>query len=288
MPVALELISQHRCFGGTQRYYRHESTQIGLPMRFSVFVPPQAEAGPVPVLFYLAGLTCTEETFMIKAGAQRLAAELGVMLVAPDTSPRGANVPGEEESWDLGTGAGFYVDAVTPAWRDHYRMYSYVTDELHAIVTGDTLPGDASRTGIFGHSMGGHGALVLALRNPGKFRSVSAFAPIAAPSLCPWGKKAFAAYLGGNETDWAAYDASVLMRGLKQPFPAGILIDQGESDQFLADQLYPEVFEAACAAAGQPLTLRRQPGYDHGYYFISTFIEDHIRFHVERLGKPAA
>lgn len=287
MPVALELISQHRCFGGTQRYYRHESAQIGLPMRFSVFVPPQADDGPVPVLFYLAGLTCTEETFMIKAGAQRLAAELGVMLVAPDTSPRGANVAGEEESWDLGTGAGFYVDATTSAWRDHYRMYSYITEELYDIVTGGTLPGDALRTGIFGHSMGGHGALVLALRNPDKFRSVSAFAPIAAPSRCPWGKKAFGAYLGDNAEAWAEYDASEIVRGLANPFPAGILIDQGEADQFLAEQLYPEVFEAACAAAGQPLTLRRQAGYDHGYYFISTFIEDHIRFHVERLGKPA-
>ncbi|QEK90485.1 S-formylglutathione hydrolase [Achromobacter insolitus] len=287
MAVALELISQHRCFGGWQRYYRHESAEIGLPMRFSVYIPPQAEQGPVPVLFYLAGLTCTEETFMIKSGAQRLAAELGVMLVAPDTSPRGANVAGEDESWDLGTGAGFYVDATTPAWRGHYRMYSYVTQELHGIVTGEALPGDASRTGIFGHSMGGHGALVLALRNPGKFRSVSAFAPIAAPSQCPWGKKAFGAYLGDKVEDWAAYDASELMRGATNPFPAGILIDQGESDQFLAEQLYPEVFEAACAAAGQPLNLRRQPGYDHGYYFISTFIEDHIRFHVERLGKPA-
>ncbi|MGE8687420.1 MAG: S-formylglutathione hydrolase [Achromobacter sp.] len=286
MAVALELISQHRCFGGWQRYYRHESTEIGLPMRFSVYVPPQAEQGPVPVLFYLAGLTCTEETFMIKAGAQRLAAELGVMLVAPDTSPRGANVPGEDESWDLGTGAGFYVDATAPDWRTHYRMYSYVTAELHGIVTGDALPGDASRAGIFGHSMGGHGALVLALRNPGKFRSVSAFAPIAAPSLCPWGKKAFGAYLGADEREWAAYDASALMRQARQPFPDGILIDQGESDQFLAEQLYPEVFEAACAEAGQPLALRRHEGYDHGYYFISTFIEDHIRFHVERLGKP--
>ncbi|MCY1530511.1 S-formylglutathione hydrolase YeiG [compost metagenome] len=288
MASALELISQHRCFGGWQRYYRHESTEIGLPMRFSVYVPPQAEQGPVPVLFYLAGLTCTEETFMIKAGAQRLAAELGVMLVAPDTSPRGANVPGEDESWDLGTGAGFYVDATTPAWRAHYRMYSYVTEELHGIVTGDALPGDASRTGVFGHSMGGHGALVLALRNPGKFRSVSAFAPIAAPSQCPWGKKAFGAYLGAEIQDWAAYDASALMRQAQRPFPDGILIDQGEADQFLAEQLYPEVFEAACAAAGQPLVLRRHEGYDHGYYFISTFIEDHIRFHVERLGKPAA
>lgn len=287
MPASLELISQHRCFGGSQRYYRHESAEIGLPMRFSVFVPPQAEHGPVPVLFYLAGLTCTEETFMIKAGAQRLAAELGVMLVAPDTSPRGANVPGEDESWDLGTGAGFYLDATTAAWRTHYRMDSYVTGELHGIVTR-ALPGDAARVGIFGHSMGGHGALVLALRHPGKFRSVSAFAPIAAPSQCPWGQKAFGAYLGDNRDAWAAYDASALMRGLRQPFPDGILVDQGTADQFLAEQLYPEVFEAACASAGQPLTLRRQEGYDHGYYFISTFIEDHIRFHVERLGKPAA
>ena len=287
MPASLELISQHRCFGGSQRYYRHESAEIGLPMRFSVFVPPQAEHGPVPVLFYLAGLTCTEETFMIKAGAQRLAAELGVMLVAPDTSPRGANVPGEDESWDLGTGAGFYLDATTAAWRTHYRMDSYVTGELHGIVTS-ALPGDAARVGIFGHSMGGHGALVLALRHPGKFRSVSAFAPIAAPSQCPWGQKAFGAYLGENRDAWAAYDASALMRGLRQPFPDGILVDQGTADQFLAEQLYPEVFEAACASAGQPLTLRRQEGYDHGYYFISTFIEDHIRFHVERLGKPAA
>ena len=256
-------------------------------MRFSVFAPPQSEHAPVPVLFYLAGLTCTEETFMIKAGAQRLAAELGVMLVAPDNSPRGANVPGEDESWDLGTGAGFYLDATTSAWRTHYRMDSYVTRELHGIVT-TALPGDASRVGIFGHSMGGHGALVLALRNPGKFRSVSAFAPIAAPSHCPWGQKAFGAYLGENHDDWAAYDASALMRGLRQPFPGGILLDQGSADQFLAEQLYPEVFEAACASAGQPLVLRRQEGYDHGYYFISTFIEDHIRFHVERLGKPAA
>lgn len=288
MAVALELISQHRCFGGWQRYYRHESEEIGLPMRFSVYVPPQAEQGPVPVLFYLAGLTCTEETFMIKAGAQRVAAELGVMLVAPDTSPRGANVPGEDESWDLGTGAGFYVDATQPDWSARYRMYSYVAQELHGIATGGALPGDEARTGIFGHSMGGHGALVLALRNPGKFRSVSAFAPIAAPSQCPWGKKAFGAYLGADTQDWTAYDASALMRQAERPFPGGILIDQGESDQFLAEQLYPEVFEAACAAAGQPLVLRRHEGYDHGYYFISTFVEDHIRFHVERLGKPAA
>jgi len=281
--VALEQVSQHRCFGGWQRYYQHASSAIGLPMRFSVFIPEQAASGRVPVLFYLAGLTCTEETFMIKAGAQRFAARHGLMLVAPDTSPRGAGVPGEDDGWDFGTGAGFYLDATAEPWKTHYRMYSYVVDELHGIVCGE-LPGDAARAGIFGHSMGGHGALVLALRNPGKFRSVSAFAPIAAPSQCPWGHKAFGGYLGDDRAQWAAYDASALMSGLNNPFPAGILVDQGLADNFLAEQLHPEAFEAACRQANQPLTLRRHEGYDHGYYFISTFIEDHIRFHAERLG----
>ncbi|AWP86958.1 S-formylglutathione hydrolase [Bordetella bronchiseptica] len=281
--AVLELVSQHRCFDGWQRYYRHASKEIGLPMRFSVFVPPQAAHGPVPVLFYLAGLTCTEETFMIKAGAQRLAAQHGVMLVAPDTSPRGAGFPGEDEHWDFGVGAGFYLDATAEPWRSHYRMYSYVVDELHGIVTGE-LPGDAGRVGIFGHSMGGHGALVLALRNPDKFRSVSAFAPVVAPAQVPWGHKAFERYLGPDRQAWEAYDASALMRTLRQPYPEGILVDQGLADGFLVEQLRPELFEAACRHAGQPLTLRRHEGYDHGYYFISTFIEDHIRFHVERLG----
>ncbi|AWP82163.1 S-formylglutathione hydrolase [Bordetella bronchiseptica] len=281
--AVLELVSQHRCFDGWQRYYRHASKEIGLPMRFSVFVPPQAARGPVPVLFYLAGLTCTEETFMIKAGAQRLAAQHGVMLVAPDTSPRGAGLPGEDEHWDFGVGAGFYLDATAEPWRSHYRMYSYVVDELHGIVTGE-LPGDAGRVGIFGHSMGGHGALVLALRNPDKFRSVSAFAPVVAPAQVPWGHKAFERYLGPDRQAWEAYDASALMRTLRQPYPEGILVDQGLADGFLVEQLRPELFEAACRHAGQPLTLRRHEGYDHGYYFISTFIEDHIRFHVERLG----
>lgn len=281
--AVLELVSQHRCFDGWQRYYRHASKEIGLPMRFSVFVPPQAAHGPVPVLFYLAGLTCTEETFMIKAGAQRLAAQHGVMLVAPDTSPRGAGFPGEDEHWDFGVGAGFYLDATAEPWRSHYRMYSYVVDELHGIVTGE-LPGDAGRVGIFGHSMGGHGALVLALRNPDKFRSVSAFAPVVAPAQVPWGHKAFERYLGPDRQAWEAYDASALMRALRQPYPEGILVDQGLADGFLVEQLRPELFEAACRHAGQPLTLRRHEGYDHGYYFISTFIEDHIRFHVERLG----
>lgn len=281
--ASLELVSQHRCFGGWQRFYRHDSAEIGLPMRFSVFIPPQAQAGRVPVLFYLAGLTCTEETFMIKAGAQRLAAEHGLMLVAPDTSPRGAGVPDEDKDWDFGTGAGFYLDATQAPWDRNYRMYSYVVQELYGIVAAD-LPGDAARTGIFGHSMGGHGALVLALRNPGLFRSVSAFAPVAAPSRCPWGQKAFENYLGDDRQAWARYDATALMAAARTPFPDGILVDQGLADAFLAQQLYPDAFEAACAQAGQPLQLRRHEAYDHGYYFISTFMEDHIRFHAQRLG----
>lgn len=280
--MALELLSEHRCFQGWQRFYRHESAAIGLPMRFSVFVPEQAGRGRVPVLFYLAGLTCTEETFMIKAGAQRWAARHGLMLVSPDTSPRGAGVPGEDDDWDFGTGAGFYLDATQEPWRRHYRMESYVAGELFGIATRD-LPGDAARAGIFGHSMGGHGALVLALRHPGQYRSVSAFAPIAAPSRCPWGEKAFAGYLGPDRSAWAHYDASALMARSRAPFPGGILIDQGLADKFLAEQLHPEAFEQACEQAGQPLQLRRHEGYDHGYYFISTFIEDHIRFHAERL-----
>jgi len=279
--MTLELISEHRCFGGWQRFYKHESKVIGLPMRFSVFVPAQAETARVPALFYLAGLTCTEETFMIKSGAQRHAAEQGLMLIAPDTSPRGANVPGEADSWDFGVGAGFYVDATQPPWDQHYRMDSYIVEELHGIVTGE-LPGDAARTGIFGHSMGGHGALVLALRNPATFRSVSAFAPIAAPSQCDWGKKALGGYLGPDTTAWRGYDATELMKSAQQPFPGGILVDQGLKDQFL-HQLHPDAFEAACARAGQPLTLRRHEGYDHGYYFISTFMQDHLAHHAAQL-----
>ena len=278
----LELLSQHRSHGGWQRFYRHHSATIGLPMRFAVFVPDAAAAGPVPALFYLAGLTCTEETFPIKAGAQRLASQQGIMLVAPDTSPRGAGVQGEGDDWDFGTGAGFYLDATEPAWRDHYRMYTYIVDELHGLAT-TALGADSKRIGIFGHSMGGHGALVLALRNPTKFRSVSAFAPIAAPTQCPWGKKAFTGYLGADTSAWAAWDASALMRQARRPFPQGILIDQGLSDNFLVEQLYPDVFEQACAHAGQPLELRRHEGFDHGYYFISTFMDDHIRFHAQQL-----
>ncbi|MGO4306259.1 S-formylglutathione hydrolase [Cupriavidus sp. RAF12] len=279
----MELLSEHACHGGVQRFYQHQSAAIGLPMRFSVFLPPQAfaaGAARLPALFYLAGLTCTEETFAIKAGAQRHAAAHGLILIAPDTSPRGAGVPGESEAWDFGVGAGFYVDAIEAPWRMHWRMESYVADELFELVT-TVLPADPARVGIFGHSMGGHGALVLAQRHPRRFRSVSALAPIAAPSQCPWGQKAFAGYLGEDRARWAQHDASALMAAqASPPYPAGILVDQGLADKFLAEQLHPEVFEAACKQVGQPLTLRRHPGYDHGYYFITTFIEDHIRHHV--------
>jgi S-formylglutathione hydrolase len=278
-----ELLSEHACFGGVQRFYRFDSAAIGLPMRFSVYLPPGADGQRLPVLFYLAGLTCTEETFVTKAGAQRIAAELGIILVAPDTSPRGAGVQGEADSWDFGVGAGFYVDATEEPWSRHYRMYSHIL-ELRELVLAE-LPADPARVGIFGHSMGGHGALMLALRNPDLFRSVSAFAPIAAPARCPWGRKAFGGYLGPDESAWRAYDATELMAHAGRAlFPNGILIDQGLADKFLAEQLYPEAFEDACRAAGQPLELRRHAGYDHGYYFISTFVEDHLRFHAERLG----
>jgi S-formylglutathione hydrolase len=283
MSTLPQLLSEHACFGGRQLFYQHDSHEIGLPMKFSVFLPPQAAQGPVPALLYLAGLTCNEETFMAKAGAQRLAAELGLALIAPDTSPRGANLPGEADSWDFGTGAGFYLDATQAPWSSHYRMESYLTAELLPLLSS-ALPIDAGRIGIFGHSMGGHGALTLALRHPGLFKSVSAFAPICAPSQCPWGQKAFAGYLGADESGWLAHDATALMTGLRDArYPGGILIDQGLADQFLACQLHPELFEAACASAGQALTLRRHAGYDHSYYFIATFMADHLNHHARQL-----
>jgi S-formylglutathione hydrolase len=281
---SLELISEHGCFGGRQRFYRHASREIGLPMRFSVYLPPQAVQGEsCPAVFYLAGLTCTEETFMIKAGAQRVAAREGLILIAPDTSPRGANIPGESDSWDLGVGAGFYLDATAQPWAKHYRMESYLTRELRELAV-NLLSLEAQRIGIMGHSMGGHGALTLALRNPGMFRSVSAFAPIAAPAQAPWGHKAFRAYLGEDQKQWLQHDASALMRAQQTvPYAAGILIDQGLDDQFLASQLHPHLFEEACRSIGQPLHLRRHAGYDHGYYFISSFIEEHLLHHKAQL-----
>jgi S-formylglutathione hydrolase len=282
----LELTSEHACFGGVQRFYRHASRQIGLPMRFALYLPPQAAHGQrVPLVTFLAGLTCTEETFTMKAGAQRAAVALGLALLMPDTSPRGVNVPGESEAWDFGVGAGFYLDATEAPWATHWRMESYLLGEL--LPGAAALPGiDGERLGLFGHSMGGHGALTLALRHPGRFGSLSALAPICAPMRCPWGRKAFTGYLGADESRWAAHDASALMAAqASAPYPGGILVDQGLADKFLVDQLHPEAFEAACAAAGQPLTLRRHAGYDHGYYFIASFVEDHLRHHAAQLAE---
>ncbi|MDB5764314.1 MAG: fghA [Herminiimonas sp.] len=273
-----DIVSEHGCFGGVQAFYRHDSREIGLPMKFSVYHPPQAKLRRVPVLFYLAGLSCTEETFMIKAGAQRWAAQYGIMLVAPDTSPRNTGIEGADKDWDVGTGAGFYIDATQPPWSRHFRMESYVAHELHDLICAE-FNADEKRIGIFGHSMGGHGALVLALRHPDRYRSVSAFAPIASPTRCPWGQKAFANYLGADKTLWESHDASELMKRRSTPFPQGILIDQGLSDKFLQEQLLPHEFEQACIRAAQPLKLRFHEGYDHGYYFISSFIEDHLAFH---------
>ncbi|SAK45550.1 carboxylesterase [Caballeronia fortuita] len=279
----LELVEEHRCFDGVQRIYRHDSQTIGLPMRFSVFLPAAASSSKVPALFYLAGLTCTEETFPIKAGAQRYAAQHGIALIAPDTSPRGADIPGEKDAWDFGVGAGFYVDATREPWARRYRMYSYVTQELRETVLAE-LPVREDRIGIFGHSMGGHGALVLALRNPDIYRSVSAFAPIAAPSQCPWGVKAFTGYLGDDRSAWAQYDASELILGdAASRFEGGILVDQGLADQFLAEQLHPEVLERNALSAGHQVVVRRHEGYDHGYFFISTFVGEHVAHHARVL-----
>lgn len=281
--MTIRLNSEHACFGGSQRFYAHDSRECASEMRFSVYVPPQGLQGEtVPVLYYLAGLTCTEETFPIKAGAQRLASQLGLMLVSPDTSPRQVRLAGDDASWDFGLGAGFYVDATQAPWSANYRMYSYVTRELPELVARE-LPGDAARQGIFGHSMGGHGALVCALRNPAQYRSISAFAPIAAPTQCPWGRKAFSGYLGEDRSAWEQYDASLLVARTRHPAP--ILVDQGTSDKFLAEQLKPDIFAAACAQSGTALELRRQPGYDHGYYFISTFVEEHLRHHAKQLAR---
>jgi len=281
---ALEVISQHRCFDGVVGFYRHQSTCTASPMRFAVFTPPQSRSGRVPVLYYLAGLTCTEETFMIKAGAQRMAAKLGLMLVAPDTSPRGLKLPGESDAWDFGVGAGFYVDATQEPWEKHFRMYSYVTEELRALIESQ-FPADSGRTGIFGHSMGGHGALTLGLRNPGIYKSISAFAPIAAPKQCPWGQKALTGYLGPDRGQWSRYDATEIVAGIEDAARrTPILIDQGLADQFLESQLHPHLFEAACRKVGYPLTLRRREGYDHSYYFMSTFMEDHLKHHARILG----
>ena len=278
--MAIELIGEHACFGGVQGFYRMASAACGGPMRFAVFQPPQAREGRVPVLYYLAGLTCSEETATIKAGAQRVAAELGLMLVMPDTSPRDTGIEGATGDWEFGEAAGFYLDATQAPWSSRFRMETHVVHELASAVA-EHFPADPGRAGIFGHSMGGHGALVLALRHPDLYRSVSAFAPIVAPSQVPWGQKAFSRYLGDHHRAWAEHDACELVR--RRPFGGTILVDQGLDDKFRATQLQPERFEAACAQAGQALTLRRHAGYDHGYYFIASFIEDHLRHHAAAL-----
>jgi S-formylglutathione hydrolase len=279
----LGIVSQSRCFGGRQVVYRHASSETGTEMRFSVYLPPAAEAGKVPVVWFLSGLTCTEDNFTVKAGAQRVASELGLMVIAPDTSPRGEGVPDDPDgAYDFGLGAGFYVDATQAPWARNYRMRSYIERELPALVAAE-LPADLDRQGIMGHSMGGHGALTIALRNPGRFRAVSAFAPIASPMNCPWGEKALSGYLGPDRASWREYDATALIEdGARLP---DLLVDQGDADPFLETQLKPELLEKACAAAGIPLTLRRDAGYDHSYFFIATFIEDHLRWHAERLAR---
>lgn len=276
----MELVQSNRSFDGEQRIYRFNSISLQGESKFGIYLPAQALAGQAcPTLFYLAGLTCTEETFAIKAHAQRLASQLGLILVTPDTSPRGEQVA-QGDHWDIGQGAGFYINAIQAPWAEHFQMESYVAEELYDLVI-QQFAVQAERIGIFGHSMGGHGALTLALKYPEKFKSVSAFAPICAPSQCPWGEKAFSNYLGSDQAEWLKHDASALVQTKTAHF-ADILIDQGLSDQFYS-QLNPALFQQACQAAGQPLTLREHAGYDHGYYFIQSFIDDHLQFHAVQL-----
>ncbi|PZP42614.1 MAG: S-formylglutathione hydrolase [Azospirillum brasilense] len=278
----MEVLARTRSFGGTQLVCRHDSAATGTPMRFGLYLPPQAEeAGArLPLLWFLSGLTCTEANFTEKAGAQRLAAEFGLVLAVPDTSPRGEGVA-DDPAYDLGQGAGFWLDATQAPWAPHFRMESWVTGELPDLLAAE-FPVDLARQSIFGHSMGGHGALTLALRHPGRFRSVSAFAPIVSPMRCPWGEKALTAYLGPDRARWRGHDATALIEDGARV--AGILVDQGMADQFLEGQLKPELLREACDRAGIPLTLRMQEGYDHSYYFISSFVADHLRWHAERLG----
>jgi len=279
----METISENACFGGTVGTYRHRSVANNCDMQFSVFQPPQAATGPVPVVTYLAGLTCTEETFMIKSGAQRIAAELGLMLVAPDTSPRGAGVPDDPDAaYDFGLGAGFYLNATSEPWRQNYQMYDYLTRDLPRDLFAN-FPADPDRQGITGHSMGGHGALTLGLKNPHLYKSISAFAPICSPINCPWGQKALANYLGPQQSSWTEYDATELVKSLQTSPAHKILIDQGMADQFLEQELHPHLLVAACEEQGVELELRRQEAYDHGYYFIASFMEDHMHFHADIL-----
>lgn len=279
MSDSLERIGRVRMHDGWIETYTHDSEACACTMRFGVFLPPQAEQGPVPSLYWLSGLTCTEENFLQKSGAQRVAAELGIALVAPDTSPRGLDLPGEHDDWDFGSGAGFYVDATEEPWSQHYRMHDYVVRELPELIEA-RLPLLPKRS-VSGHSMGGHGAIVAALRNPGHFESVSAFAPICAPTQCPWGEKAFSNYLGDDRESWKAYDSCELLRRAESA-PA-LLVDQGTEDGFLTEQLKPELLEKVCSERGHELELRLQDGYDHSYFFVASFIEDHLRFHANAL-----
>ena len=276
----MEIVSEQRCFGGVQGVYRHHSQCTKTAMQFSVYLPSATSKGNRPALWFLSGLTCTEENFTIKAGAQKYAAQSGMILIVPDTSPRGADIEGEDESYDFGTGAGFYLDATQPPWSRNYHMYSYITQELQDFVS-ENFPVDRTRQGITGHSMGGHGALTIGLKNPNVYRSISAFAPICAPTKCPWGQKALRGYLGDDDSAWAQYDAVELIRkGFRS---SEILVDQGEADNFMQEQLKPDLLSSACVETGQVLQLRMQPGYDHSYYFIASFIEDHITFHASKL-----
>jgi S-formylglutathione hydrolase len=276
---SVELVSESRCFEGRQLVYKHASSACSCTMRFAVYLPPAAERGPVPALYWLSGLTCTEDNFSVKAGAQRYAAELGLALIIPDTSPRGVNIPGEDAQMDVGTGAGFYVNATEAPWAGHYRMYDYIRDELPAVVNAN-LPVDPARKSISGHSMGGHGALLIGVRNADRYRSVSAFAPIASASRSAWGQHALTAYLGPDRERWRDYDVAEVIRN--RPSRHELLVDQGAADPYL-EQLRPADLKEACAAAGQRLTYRERAGYDHGYYFVGTFIAEHLRFHAAAL-----
>jgi S-formylglutathione hydrolase len=278
--MTLEILKEHASFGGRQRVHKHRSDALGCDMQFATYVPPGLEGKRAPVLYFLSGLTCTWENFTAKAGAQRLAAKHGIVLVVPDTSPRGAGVADAEGRYDLGQGAGFYVDATREPWARNYRMYSYVTEELPAVAEA-SLPVDPGRRGIFGHSMGGHGALVAAFRNPDRYRSVSAFSPIVNPAGVPWGRNAFAEYLGADESAWAEHDATLL--AARTAWRSPVLVDQGTADEFLAEQLRPERLEEACRSAGIPVTVNLREGYDHSYYFIATFMEDHMDHHAAAL-----
>lgn len=277
----MEQVAENKSFGGRQLRFAHTSTVLDCDMHFSLYLPPAAEQGPVPVLYWLSGLTCTDENFVTKAGAQQYAARHGVAIVAPDTSPRGETIPDDPEgAYDFGLGAGFYVNATQEPWSRHYRMYDYIVEELPALLEGG-LPVDTERAGIFGHSMGGHGALTIALKNPGKYRCVSAFSPICSPLACPWGEKALGNYIGPDRKEWRQYDSTELVRGATRHLP--LLVDQGSADNFLAEQLKTPLLEQACAETDFPATVRMQEGYDHSYFFIASFIGEHIEFHMQHL-----